>query len=186
MLYLEDFYVGDVLTDSIHPVKQMKFVCKQAEKDIPVFVPCIIRDEKMRQFKWWWGGDWKTIPENGVYDTGIAKDFKFTELLTTFYAFNFSGHAFGGFESEVPNRQKNGAYGIIPKGGYYWKEFGTYISDRLIINFKNETKPMTLEEAIIICKEKACDDITCAIEYKQLAEWLEELQQYRKNTRKEE
>ena len=184
LLYLEDFYVGDVLTNSIHPVKQMKFVCKQAEKDIPVFVPCIIRDEKMGQFKWWWGGDWQIIPENGVYDTGIAKDFKFTEFLTTFYAFNFSDSAFGGFESESPNHQKNGAYGIIPKGSHYWKEGGQYISDRLIINFKKET--MTLEEAIIHCKEKACDNTSCALEHRQLAEWLEELQQYRKNARKEE
>ena len=34
---------------------------------------------------------------------------------------------------------------------------------------------MTLEEAIIHCNEKACDDSICALEHKQLAEWLEEL-----------
>lgn len=186
MLYLDDFYVGDVLTDSIHPVKQMKFVCKQAEKDIPVFVPCIIRDEKMRQFKWWWGGDWKIIPENEVYDTGIAKDFIYTKFLTTFYAFNFSNSAFGGFESESPNHQENGAYGIIPKGVHYWKEGKKYISDRLIIHFKNETKHMTLEEAIQHCREKSRGTSACNLEHQQLAEWMEELQQYRKNARKEE
>lgn len=38
---------------------------------------------------------------------------------------------------------------------------------------------MTLEEAIIHCKEKACDNTQCALEHRQLAEWLEELQQYR-------
>lgn len=40
---------------------------------------------------------------------------------------------------------------------------------------------MTLEEAIIHCKEKACSNTQCAIEHGQLAEWLEELQEYRKN-----
>ena len=40
---------------------------------------------------------------------------------------------------------------------------------------------MTLEEAIIHCKEKACDNTQCSIEHEQLAEWLQELQQYRKN-----
>ena len=45
---------------------------------------------------------------------------------------------------------------------------------------------MTLEEAIIHCKEKACDNTQCALEHRQLAEWLQELQQYRKNKRKEE
>lgn len=45
---------------------------------------------------------------------------------------------------------------------------------------------MTLEEAIIHCKEKACGNTQCAIEHGQLAEWLQELQQYRKNAKKEE
>lgn len=45
---------------------------------------------------------------------------------------------------------------------------------------------MTLEEAIIHCKEKACDNTQCALEHRQLAEWLQELQQYRENARKEE
>lgn len=40
---------------------------------------------------------------------------------------------------------------------------------------------MTLEEAIIHCKEKACDNTQCAMEHRQLAGWLEELQKYRKN-----
>lgn len=35
---------------------------------------------------------------------------------------------------------------------------------------------MTLEEAIIHCKEKACDNTQCALEHRQLAEWLKELQ----------
>lgn len=38
---------------------------------------------------------------------------------------------------------------------------------------------MTLEEAIIHCRENACDNTQCAFEHRQLAEWLEELQQYR-------
>ena len=38
---------------------------------------------------------------------------------------------------------------------------------------------MTLEEAIIHCKEKACNNTQCALEHRQLAEWLKELQQYR-------
>ena len=45
---------------------------------------------------------------------------------------------------------------------------------------------MTLEEAIIHCKEKACDNTQCALEHRQLAEWLEELQQYRKKCKKGE
>ena len=45
---------------------------------------------------------------------------------------------------------------------------------------------MTLEKAIIHCKEKACGNTQCALEHRQLAEWLQELQQYRKNARKEE
>lgn len=45
---------------------------------------------------------------------------------------------------------------------------------------------MTLEEAIIHCKEKACGNAQCAIEHRQLAEWLQELKQYRENARKEE
>lgn len=38
---------------------------------------------------------------------------------------------------------------------------------------------MTLEEAITHCKEKDCDNTQCALEHRQLAEWLKELQQYR-------
>lgn len=45
---------------------------------------------------------------------------------------------------------------------------------------------MTLEEAIKHCKEKACGNTQCALEHQQLAEWLQELQQYRKNARKEQ
>ena len=48
------------------------------------------------------------------------------------------------------------------------------------------TAIMTLEEAITHCKEKACGNTQCAIEHRQLAEWLQELQQYRQNARKEE
>ena len=45
---------------------------------------------------------------------------------------------------------------------------------------------MTLEEAIIHCEEKACGNTQCALEHRQLAEWLQELQQYHKNARKKE
>lgn len=45
---------------------------------------------------------------------------------------------------------------------------------------------MTLEEAIIHCKEKACGNTQCALEHRQLAEWLQELQQYYKNSGKED
>ena len=38
---------------------------------------------------------------------------------------------------------------------------------------------MTLEEAIIHCKEKACDNTQCALEHRQLAEWLIELKKLR-------
>lgn len=55
----------------------------------------------------------------------------------------------------------------------------------LAVNF-NILGIMTLEEAITHCKEKACDNTQCALEHRQLAEWLQELQQYRKNTRKED
>lgn len=44
---------------------------------------------------------------------------------------------------------------------------------------------MTLEEAIIHCKEKACDDTQCAHEHRQLAEWLEELKQRRAQEQQE-
>ena len=40
---------------------------------------------------------------------------------------------------------------------------------------------MTLEEAIIHCKEKSCDNTQCALEHRQLAEWLKELQSLRSN-----
>ena len=43
---------------------------------------------------------------------------------------------------------------------------------------------MTLEEAIIHCKERACDNTQCALEHRQLAEWLEELKEYRKNAKR--
>lgn len=39
---------------------------------------------------------------------------------------------------------------------------------------------MTLEEAIMHCQEKSCGKSECALEHKQLAEWLRELQ-YRRN-----
>ena len=38
---------------------------------------------------------------------------------------------------------------------------------------------LTLEEAIEHCKEKSCGNSECALEHKQLAEWLRELQYYR-------
>ena len=44
---------------------------------------------------------------------------------------------------------------------------------------------MTLEEAIIHCNEKSCGNTQCAFEHKQLAEWLQELQEYRKKARNE-
>lgn len=43
---------------------------------------------------------------------------------------------------------------------------------------------MTLEEAIIHCKEKACGNTHCALEHRQLAEWLKELQALRSNKNK--
>lgn len=43
---------------------------------------------------------------------------------------------------------------------------------------------MTLEEAIIHCKERACDNTQCAREHRQLAEWLEELKKYREKRKK--
>ena len=63
------------------------------------------------------------------------------------------------------------------------KEFRHFYE--LGLNARKENR-LTLEEAIIHCKEKACDNTQCALEHRQLAEWLEELQQYRKNARKEE
>ena len=39
---------------------------------------------------------------------------------------------------------------------------------------------MTLEEAIIHSKEKACGNTQCALEHRQLAEWLKELQSLRR------
>jgi len=38
---------------------------------------------------------------------------------------------------------------------------------------------MTLEEVIMHCKEKACDNTQCTLEHRQLAEWLEELKELR-------
>ena len=40
---------------------------------------------------------------------------------------------------------------------------------------------MTLEEAIEHCEEKACGSSECALEHKQLAEWLKELQALKRN-----
>lgn len=39
---------------------------------------------------------------------------------------------------------------------------------------------MTLDEAIIHCREKACGDCACADDHRQLAEWLEELHSYKR------
>lgn len=38
---------------------------------------------------------------------------------------------------------------------------------------------MTLDEAIRHAEEKACGNTECAEEYRQLAEWLKELKEYR-------
>ena len=40
---------------------------------------------------------------------------------------------------------------------------------------------MILEEAIKHCEEKACDNTQCALEHRQLAEWLKELQELKAN-----
>lgn len=40
---------------------------------------------------------------------------------------------------------------------------------------------MTLEEAIEHCEEKACGNMECAKEHRQLAEWLKELQAIKMN-----
>ena len=176
MVYLEDFYVGDELRG---PYKFMKFVCKQTDKDIPVFVECQVQ-EGGRQFRWWWNGPWHSIPDNKIFDTGVSTDFKHTEFLESFYAFNFSSSAFGGFDSY---KSKDAVFGtpqrgFIPKNSYIWYCGEHYISDRLIVNFNKELT-MSLDEAIEHCKEKSCGNNTCVLEHKQLAEWLEELQQYR-------
>lgn len=42
---------------------------------------------------------------------------------------------------------------------------------------------MSLEEAIKHCKEKACGNTQCAIEHRQLAEWLEELKKYKRGNK---
>lgn len=39
---------------------------------------------------------------------------------------------------------------------------------------------MTLEEAIKHCEENICDNSLCSMEHKQLAEWLKELQELRR------
>lgn len=39
---------------------------------------------------------------------------------------------------------------------------------------------MTLDEAIQHCEEIACENNECALEHKQLAQWLRELKQLRK------
>lgn len=41
---------------------------------------------------------------------------------------------------------------------------------------------MTLNEAIEHCKQKACGNSECALEHQQLADWLEELQNYQNKT----
>ena len=38
---------------------------------------------------------------------------------------------------------------------------------------------MTLDEAIQHCEEKGCYNTECAIEHRQLAEWLQELKKYK-------
>ena len=40
---------------------------------------------------------------------------------------------------------------------------------------------MTLDEAIAHAKERSCSNSECALEHKQLSEWLEELKTYRNN-----
>lgn len=44
----------------------------------------------------------------------------------------------------------------------------------------DHTNKMTLEEAIIHCREKSIGDCPCADDHRQLAEWLEQLQAYQK------
>ena len=43
---------------------------------------------------------------------------------------------------------------------------------------------MTLEEAIKYCEERACDNTECSTEHKQLAEWLKELSELKRNNKK--
>lgn len=178
------------MTESWHPKKVMKFVCKQATEDIAVFVPCLIRDEERRQFQWWWNDPYKPIPENRIYDTGTATDFKHTKLIETFYAFNYSSSAFGGHESYDSKESASyvtGVPGIIPKGSFYWCQGRChYISDRLILDF-NELKEMSLDEAIEHCREKEIkENGNCALEHKQLRIWLEELKELKSKLNKED
>ena len=186
MLYLKDFYAGNVWTNAIHPNKFMKFVCKKIDEDIPVFVECQVQ-EGGQQFRWWCNGHWHSLPDNKIFDTGVSEDFKHTKILESFYGFNFSSSAFGGFDSYKSKDAVRGTAqrGIIPKNSYIWYCGEHYISDRLIVNFNNG-KIISLEEAIQHCKEKACGNTQCALEHQQLAEWLEELKEYRKKAKKEE
>ena len=75
--------------------------------------------------------------------------------------------------------------------GVLWTPYTSTLNapavEECYLGVKDNTKKrnnMTLEEAIIHCKEKACGNTQCALEHRQLAEWLQELQQYRKNARK--
>ena len=49
---------------------------------------------------------------------------------------------------------------------------------------QNEQKPikayLTIDEAIAHCKEKSCGNSACASQHKQLAQWLTELKEYKK------
>ena len=51
-------------------------------------------------------------------------------------------------------------------------DLGTY--------FREVQEMMTLDEAIEHCKEKSCSNTDCAREHRQLAEWLEELKEYKR------
>lgn len=178
MLYLKDFYVGDVLTEAIHPKKVRKFVCKQTDKDIPVFVECEVREGE-RQFRWRWNEPWLSIPDNKIFDTGVSTDFKHRKFLESFYGFNFSSTAFGGFDSYKSKDAVRGTAqrGIIPKNSYIWCCGEHYLSDKLLVCFNATT--MSLDEAIKHCREKSCGNNACALEHKQLAEWLNELKELR-------
>lgn len=168
--YLNDFFVGEIPSAGYSSLKYWKFICKQATEDIPVFTECEVRNERIRQFRRWWNQPWITIPENRLFDTGVAADFQNVYIIESYIQINFHGCAFGGYDSYsskevVPHRV--GTYGIIPKGSLIWHNDSKthYISDRLILDFNKVDSSAIMEiEEIEEEKHLSFDEILDAFD----------------------
>ena len=138
------------------------------------FYPCTLWPSKDHRS---WSG-WQDILLKAG-DVVVNKNNNKVEIMRdvqTMWADNGTFHTFSSlcsYRYATPEEREQ-FFKELEANGYKW-------NGKEVVKVEEEIEPMTLEEAIKHCEEKACDNTECGREHKQLAEWLKELNQWRED-----